>query len=197
MATEPYRRIMVYGTTGSGKTTLAARIGAAAGLPYHAIDNLTFEPGWVQVPPEKQREVIAAVVAGDAWVIDAGYSQWLDVVLRRVDLIVGLDYPPPLIFFRLLRRTLLRLVDGKPICNGNRETLRMMLSRESILLWFFKSYKRKRSRMRGWAANPPCQVLRFARPADAAAWLRSFDATSAGTQAYEDQVQAIDQSPGS
>ena len=42
------RRIVVYGVTGSGKSTLAARIGARLGLPYHSVDDLTWEPGWVE-----------------------------------------------------------------------------------------------------------------------------------------------------
>ena len=165
---------MVYGTTGSGKSTLAARIGASTGMPYHAVDELTWEPGWIAVTPERQREIIGNLVAGEEWVIDAGYAQWLDLVLPRVELIVGLDYPPPFIFLRLLRRTLLRLVDGKPICNGNRETLRLMLWRDSILLWFFKSYKRKRTRIRAWAAAQQPTVLVFARPREADEWLRAL-----------------------
>jgi adenylate kinase family enzyme len=49
------RRIVVYGVTGSGKSTLAARIGQRLGVPYHSVDDLTWEPGWVQVPDEVQR----------------------------------------------------------------------------------------------------------------------------------------------
>ncbi len=164
---------MVYGTTGCGKSTLAARLAAARNLPYHAIDDLTWEPNWTPVPLERQRELIADLVARDEWVIDAGYGTWLDLVLPRVELIVSLDYPPPFIFFRLLRRTLLRVIDKKPICNGNRENWRQMLSRDSILIWFFKSYKRKRTRMRAWAAESPGSVLLFSRPRDAAAWMLS------------------------
>ena len=48
-------RILVYGVTGSGKTTLAERISLAAGIPWYAIDDLTWEPGWVPVPDDEQR----------------------------------------------------------------------------------------------------------------------------------------------
>ena len=165
---------MVYGTTGSGKSTLAARLAKTANLPYHSMDDLTFEADWKPVPPERQRIVVEELVAANAWVIDTAYGQWLDVVLPRVELIVGLDYPPPFIFFRLFRRTMLRVIDQKPICNGNRETLRGTLSRDSILIWFFKSYRRKRTRMRAWKAEPPCRVVVFSRPRDAEKWLRSL-----------------------
>jgi len=168
------KRIMVYGTTGSGKSTLAARISKATGLPYHAIDDLTWLPGWVEVSEERQREIMTELVAGDEWVIDSGYAKWLDLVLPRVELIVGLDYPPPIIFFRLVRRTLGRVMTRKPICNGNRESFLMMLSKNSILLWFFKSYKRKRARMRQMFVELPCELVCFSKPREANDWLRNL-----------------------
>ena len=36
-------RILVYGVTGSGKTFLAERISAATGIPWHAVDDLTWD----------------------------------------------------------------------------------------------------------------------------------------------------------
>jgi adenylate kinase family enzyme len=38
-------KILVYGVTGSGKTTLARQIGERLGLPWHSVDDLTWEPG--------------------------------------------------------------------------------------------------------------------------------------------------------
>jgi adenylate kinase family enzyme len=170
-------RIMVYGTTGSGKSTLAKRISLATGLPYHSIDDLTWMPNWQEVSLSGQREIIGRVVAEDRWVIDAGYGKWLDVVLPRVELIVGLDYPPPIIFFRLLRRTARRIVTGESICNGNRERLRMQFKKDSILIWFFKSYKRKRMRMRELFVGLSCDLIRFAQPREAAQWLKTLDSS--------------------
>jgi adenylate kinase family enzyme len=54
------QRILVYGVTGSGKTTLAARISAATGIPWHSVDDLTGEAGWVPVPTKEQRRRIVA-----------------------------------------------------------------------------------------------------------------------------------------
>ncbi len=43
-------RLLLYGVTGSGKTTAAARISAATGIAWTSVDDLTWEPGWVAVP---------------------------------------------------------------------------------------------------------------------------------------------------
>jgi adenylate kinase family enzyme len=167
------RRIVVYGVTGSGKSTLAARIGPRLGVPYHSVDDLTWEPGWVQVPDEVQRERIAAICATDAWVLDSAYGQWRDVLLARADLVVGLDLPRWRSLGRLLRRTARRVVLRTEICNGNRERVRnLMLSTDNILIWHFRSFARKRQRMRDWHADPsmpPVVLLRS--PAEVERWL--------------------------
>jgi adenylate kinase family enzyme len=161
-------RIFVYGVTGSGKSTLAGHLSAATGLPCHPVDDLTWEPGWVQVPLEEQRRRIAAICERDEWILDAAYSAWLDIPLERVQVIVALDYARWRSLARLIRRTAARLLDGRFICNGNRETLRNTLSRNSLFVFHFASFARKRATMRRWeaAADGP-GVLRLRSPRQA------------------------------
>ncbi|WP_255658627.1 adenylate kinase [Actinoplanes sp. L3-i22] len=161
--------------TGSGKTTLARRIGQRTGLPWHAVDDLTWEPGWVEVPTAVQRQRIAAICAGDAWVLDSAYLSWIDVPTARADLIVCLDYPRLLCLFRLLRRSLTSAVRRTEICNGNTESLRALFTRDSIVVQQFRSFPRKRARMRAWRhdpAMPPVVLLRS--PRATRAWLTSM-----------------------
>jgi adenylate kinase family enzyme len=47
--------MMIYGVTGSGKTTLARQISECTGLPWYPVDDMTWEPRWVTVPPQEQR----------------------------------------------------------------------------------------------------------------------------------------------
>ncbi|MBO0849386.1 MAG: adenylate kinase [Pseudonocardia sp.] len=172
------RRILLYGVTGSGKTTLAARLGAALGIPWHAVDELTWEPGWVGVPPTEQRRRIEAICADEEWILDTAYGAWLDVPLSSAELIVALDYPRWLSLSRLVRRTVARAVDGRPICNGNRETLRQAFSRDSIVLWHFRSFRRKRERMRKWERDPEVpQVVRLRSPLQTRRWLAGLEGT--------------------
>ena len=170
------RRILVYGVTGAGKTTLARRIAARLGLPYHPVDDLTWEPGWVPVPTEVQRERIAAICAGDAWVLDHAYGAWIDVPMARADLVVCLDLPRWRSFGRLLRRSIGNVARGTPTCNGNRETFRQtFLSKDSILYWHLGSFARKRRRMRAWPddpALPPVVLLRT--PAEVEDWFAAL-----------------------
>jgi adenylate kinase family enzyme len=170
------RRILVYGVTGSGKSTLAKRLGERLGLPYVAVDDLTWEPNWVPVPDEIQRERMTAVCAGDDWVIDGAYWQWADVALARTDLIVGLDLSRVLSYSRLLRRSVRQVIHKTPTCNGNAETFRgMFLRRDSILRFHFGSFKRKQDRMRAWRDDPRMpEVVLLRSPREVERWIASL-----------------------
>jgi hypothetical protein len=110
-------------------------------------------------------------------VLDTAYGRWLDLPLARVELIVALDFPRWLSLYRLSRRTILGAIDGRPLCNGNRESFRHLFSRESILLWHFKTFSRKRRRIRDWEVHPPApQLVRLTSPRHADNWLARHEA---------------------
>ncbi|MEU5552996.1 adenylate kinase [Micromonospora sp. NPDC047793] len=168
-------RILVYGVHGSGKSTLAQHLAHRLGLPWHPVDDLLWEPGWVEVPVAVQRSRIEAICRKERWILDGAYHGWRDVPLARADLVIGLDYPRWLSFRWLLRRTLDRLRTREEICNGNRESLGSVLSSESVLVWHLTGYARERARMRAWQrdpAGPP--VLLFDTPQALEHWLAAL-----------------------
>ena len=174
-------KVLVYGVTGTGKTTLAKHLGERLGLPWYSIDDLTWEPGWVQVPTDVQRARVTAICDTDEWVLDSAYGAWRDVPLAAADLVVCLDFPRWVSLARLLRRTAWRLVTRSRVCNGNRESIREVLSRGSIVVWHFKSFTRKRQRMRHWHAEPNGRkILLLHSPGAVAAWLDGLRREDAG-----------------
>jgi len=165
-------RVLLYGVTGSGKSTAARRLAAITGLPLVDVDEVCWQPGWVQVPAEEQRRRLTEICAGDRWVMDTAYGVWTDVALARAELVVALDYPRGVSLTRLVRRTASRIVLRTEVCNGNRETLLRALDDDSIIRWHFRSFRSKRERIRAWEADPAMPpVLRFTRPRDLDAWI--------------------------
>ena len=173
---ESPRRILVYGVTGSGKTTLARSIGEATGVPWHSMDDeVGWLPGWVERPLEDQIRRVSDIVASDAWVMDTAYGRWLDMVLARTELIVALDYRRWVSFTRLVQRTARRVLTAESVCNGNVETLRKVLSPDSILVWHFRSFTRKRDRIAVWESDTHSpRVVRLRSTAETERWLTTL-----------------------
>lgn len=172
------RRVLLHGVTGSGKSTLATAIAERAGLPMISVDDqVGWMPHWQMRSPEEQRAIVRELIAAPTWVMDSSYGAWRELPLTRADTVIALDYPRWLSLGRLLRRTLARSIDGREICNGNRETLRRgFLDGDSILVWHFRSFARKRATIRAWEADPPVPSLVVLRsPRQTRRWLAGLE----------------------
>ena len=172
------KRILVYGVTGSGKTTLARQIGAITGLPWHSMDDeVGWLPDWIERPRDEQRALVSKIVSSEEWVLDTAYSHWRELVLSRTELIVALDYPRLVSLGRLTHRTARRVFTSEVACNGNTESLRQQLSSDSILAWHFRSFARKRERITAWQADPSTPpVVRLRSPRKTDQWLATLNA---------------------
>lgn len=187
-------RVLFYGVTGSGKSSVAHAYAAASGLPeFSADDDIGWLPCWEQRTVEQQREIAAAVAARDRWVLDSAYGVWRDIVVPRAELVVALDYPRWLSLSRLLRRSLRRVITKQPVCNGNVETLGRLFAKDSIFYWHFNSFARKRRVFKEWQADPDMPpVLAFRRPRELDEWLAQVAAAAtAPTRATDDSDQPL------
>ncbi len=173
------RRVSVVGTTASGKTTLARTLAAMLGCPHVELDALFWGPRWSMAELPIFRSRVAAVVAGDGWVVDGGYSDVRDLVWARADTVVWLDYPLAVTLSRLMRRIVARIRDGTELWpgTGNRETVRNQVFTRDPLVWFaIRTHRSRRRRINAVLAQPGnahLEVHRFTRPADADRWLET------------------------
>lgn len=165
---EAASRILIYGVTGSGKSTAALQIGDALELPAHLVDEeIGWLGNWVNRSEAEMRRLAGNVVASERWVLDSAYGSFLDLVMERVDVVIALDYPRWISLQRLLRRTWRRARTRETVCNGNVETWRRVFSNESIIRWHFRSYASKTSRIDAMEAAPEGPpLLRLRHPRD-------------------------------
>ena len=175
------RRIVVYGATGSGKTTLARRLGEVLGLGVIELDAIRHDGDWDATPWDEMRTRIEALVASypDGWVSEGNYSRVRDVTLSRADTLISLDLPWRTSFWRLLKRTLHRAWTRERLYepNGPRESWRLMFSRNSILLWSITNHRRrKRTTAEAIAAAPPgARIYRLRSSRDVKALLQAAE----------------------
>ena len=175
---KPGTRIAVIGATGSGKTTLAQRLGVILDLPLIELDALHWMPGWTEKPWPEIRSELDPMTRQDRWITDGNYSQVRDLIWPRADTIIWLDYPFLFIFYRLFIRTLKRVFLKVELWNGNRERFHEnFLSKDSLFLWLVKS-RRKHKKTYLLAFQDPqhahLQVLRLTHPHQTDRWLEQL-----------------------
>ena len=185
------RRIAVVGTSGSGKTTVARELAAILGLTHVELDALNWDPGWVDLNQTNREEFLKRVkeaVAGDAWVVDGNYSSSRDLVWPKATAVVWLDYALWLDLWRMVKRTIPRIVTKEPLWKGNTETFRkQFLSRDSMFLWVVKTHRRRHTTLPAILARPEhahLTVVRHRSPGETTAWLRRIaEGADAGAKA--------------
>jgi adenylate kinase family enzyme len=173
------RRVAFMGISGGGKTTVGKAAAARLCVPFVELDALQHGPNWQEATPEELRARVTAALdaAPDGWVVDGNYYTPLGgTVLDRADTLVHLDPPLLTAFSRVLRRTASRALLRRELWNGNRESLRLMLTpRYSMPLWVLKEHGNFRRRVREIAArHSHLTVVTLATRKDADAWLQSI-----------------------
>jgi adenylate kinase family enzyme len=137
---------IVTSASGSGGTTVGREIARRLDVPFHELDALFWQPGWVESTAEELRAAVEPIVATDAWVIDGSYQSKIgQLVLGNADVVVWLDLPLRSWLPRLVRRTFRRARSGEVLWDGNRESLRKaFLSRDSLILFTLRHFRGRR-----------------------------------------------------
>jgi hypothetical protein len=110
--------------------------------------------------------------------VDGSYEEVREIVWLRAQIVLWLDYPPPVVFWRLGRRTVYNLITQRELwANGNRQQFREAVSPNSLLARTIKSYRQKRHKFAAWMNDPAYRYIEFIRltaPWCAEQWLRGF-----------------------
>ena len=138
-------RIVIIGSTGSGKSALVTRLAAKLQISHTELDNLHWLQDWHERPDTEFRELVDVATPQSAWVIDSGYPVLRDLVWGRADVIIWLNYSFATTAWQLLLRTIRRNTQKVSCCNGNYESFKRSLGHDSILLWLRKTYSKNRS----------------------------------------------------
>lgn len=140
------KRVVILGTSSSGKTTLAKKIAEEQGIQRIELDQLYWQPNWVPTPmPEFLQKIEKELNSYESWVICGNYNVAKNLTLPRATHIIWLNYPLRINLWRGFKRSVKRIIRNENSFEGCKESFTLtFLSKKSILLWIWQTHKSRR-----------------------------------------------------
>ena len=85
-------RILIIGCPGSGKTTLARKLGEKLKLPVVHLDRLWWTGNWENVTREEFDARLSEELEKPRWIIDGNYNRTMPQRLEKCDTVIYLDF---------------------------------------------------------------------------------------------------------
>lgn len=190
-------KIHIMGDSCAGKSTLGKRLAQALGVDFVDMDALNWLPDWVAlnaVDPEEFDRRLAEATAGDGWVVAGSYTRHAQRVLwSRLDTVVWLDLPMPLLLRRVVARSWRRWRTKELLWGTNYERfwpqLMVWNKDKSLIWWIVTQYKRRRRQLLHFMADPRWAHIRFVRltsPEEIEQWIVYVEENVRAPQRAED-----------
>jgi len=87
-----FRRIIIIGCPGSGKSTLGVELGKILNLEVIHLDRLFWKKGWVESSKDEFDRKVEYALRKPSWIIDGNYLRTMKKRMEFSDLIIYLDY---------------------------------------------------------------------------------------------------------
>lgn len=98
------KKIILIGSGGAGKSTLAQRLGEALAIEVIHLDKLHWKPNWTSTPKDEFRKIVEAQLAKDEWVIDGNFNSTMELRMAACDTVIYMDFPRLVCLYRALKR---------------------------------------------------------------------------------------------
>src|SRR5688572_23858991 len=100
-------KIAIVGSPGSGKSTLALKLYQILHIPLYHIDQYFWKPGWQRPDREDFRKIHNELCDRSEWIIEGMAISHFEYRLQRADVIIFLDIPAYVCFYRIFKRAFL------------------------------------------------------------------------------------------
>jgi adenylate kinase family enzyme len=138
------QRILIVGSSCSGKTTLAARLARSMDIQHIELDALHWLPQWTERNKHEFKDLVSNAIQAETWIVDGNYNSRLgNLVWREADTVIWLNLSFFTVYSRLIKRCLKRVFTRQELWNGNKENLvGLLFERDSLLYWVPRHWDR-------------------------------------------------------
>jgi adenylate kinase family enzyme len=98
------KKIVIIGSPGAGKSTLARKLGPILKINVLHLDRLLWECGWKAKTKEERIDILQKLIMEKQWIIEGTYLHISELHLKAADTIIFLDMSPLLCSQRLMKR---------------------------------------------------------------------------------------------
>lgn len=169
------RRIMIVGQPGAGKSTLARNLGERTGLPVVHIDTIHWQPGWVERTRDEKTRLCLEVEAREQWIFEGGHSSTWENRVARAELLVWIDRPAPIRFWRVMLRTLRQRGQTRADLPENCPEQLGKLGELLSFMWHSRHSARVKMAQLVMAAPAGCRVVCLRSDRETQAFLESIE----------------------
>src|SRR6185295_18659219 len=104
------RRVVLIGTSGSGKSTVGERLARLLAQPFVELDELFWSAGWQPKSKEAFLALVREAASGQRWVVAGNYSSARQELWSRASAVIWLNFSLAVVLRRVIARTLGRLL---------------------------------------------------------------------------------------
>ena len=101
------QKILIFGNSGSGKSTFAEKLWITLGINVHHLDTICCDENYERLPVETVLPILQNIMNSWSWIIEGNYSSTLFTErIAQADTIIILETPLRVCLFRVIKRFL-------------------------------------------------------------------------------------------
>ncbi|TFE02486.1 DNA topology modulation protein [Jeotgalibacillus sp. R-1-5s-1] len=164
------KKILIIGSGGAGKSTIARRLSNILSIPVYHLDALFWKPGWEQSDREEFRHKIQDIMMQKTWILDGNFNSTMEQRLEMCDTVIFLHYSRFVCTSRAIKRRLQYANRSRPdMTEGCKEKLDM-----DFLKWIWFYNDRHAPVVMDRLNKTDARIIILQSPSETAKWLNDL-----------------------